>query len=220
MRDLFSFKGLIFICLFLSAQLLYGQQESQDTSLVQFSGIILDGSDEDLFPLPFANVLVNEDGRGTYSNWNGFFSIVAQKGAVITFSAIGYKPIDFIIPDTLEENRYSIVQLMTRDTINLPETIVFPWPSRDHFKLEFLAMDVSDEMQERAIENLAEKSIRQMIEEVPFDGDENADYYLRQEAKSYYHIGQTPPMNIFSPIAWAQFFEAWKRGDFKKKRDN
>jgi len=25
-------------------------------------------------------------------------------------------------------------------------------------------------------------------------------------------------MNIFNPIAWKGFFDAWKRGDFKKKK--
>jgi hypothetical protein len=108
---------------------------------------------------------------------------------------------------------------MSQDTINLPETVVFPWPNRDHFKLEFLAMDVSSELQQRAIENLAEKSLRQMREIVPSDGNENADYYLRQEAQSYYYLGQTPPMNIFNPIAWKQFFDAWKNGDYKKKKN-
>ena len=29
--------------------------------------------------------------------------------------------------------------------------------------------------------------------------------------------GQTPPMNIFNPAAWADFIQAWKRGDFKNK---
>jgi hypothetical protein len=57
-----------------------------------------------------------------------------------------------------------------------------------------------------------------MRNSVPYDGRENADYYLRQQASSYYYIGQTPPMQIFSPIAWKEFFDAWKRGDFKKKK--
>jgi len=30
-------------------------------------------------------------------------------------------------------------------------------------------------------------------------------------------MGQVPPQNIFNPIAWAEFIQAWKRGDFKRK---
>ncbi len=190
----------------------------EDTTLVQFSGMVLDGSNEQLYPVPYANVLVNNDGRGTYSDLKGFFSIVARKGQTITFSAIGYENVELVIPDTLQDDRYSIVQLMTQDTINLPEAVIFPWPSREHFKLEFLAMDVTSELQERAVENLAERTLSRMREEVVYDGNENADYYMRQQARNYYHIGQTPPMNIFNPFAWKQFFEAWKNGDFKKKK--
>ncbi len=194
------------------------QAQDTDPALVQFSGMVLDGSDEMLFPIPYANIILTEDGRGTYSDLKGFFSIVAKKGDVVTFSAIGYKEVEFLIPDTLTDSRYSLVQLMSQDTVNLPTAVVFPWPSREHFKLEFLAMDVTNEMQARAVENLAENTLSRMREEVPTDGNENADYYMRQQAKSYYHIGQTPPMNIFNPFAWKQFFEAWKRGDFKKKK--
>ena len=212
-------KIYLFICFsLLSFSMIKAQELPKDSVLVQFSGLVLDGTDENLYPIPFANILIGSDSRGTYSEWNGFFSIVAKKGDKVTFSAVGYKSIDYIIPDPLVDNRYSVVQLMTADTINLPETVVFPWPSRDHFKLEFLAMDVSNELQAKAVENLAENALRKMIEEVPYDGNENADYYLRQEAKNYYHIGQIPPMNIFSPIAWKQFFDAWKRGDFKKQK--
>ena len=119
----------------------FGQTKGED--LVQFTGIILDGSNEELLPIPYANVLVIEHNRGTYSDFNGFFSIVVEKGDSVEFSAVGYQPVVFQIPDTLTENRYSMVQLMSEDTINLPETVVFPWPSRDHFKLEFLALDVT-----------------------------------------------------------------------------
>jgi len=185
--------------------------------LVQFSGIVLDGSDELLVPVPYTNILVKKEGRGTYSDFNGFFSIVVRKGDLVEFSAVGYKTYDLIIPDTLTDNRYSLVQLLTRDTINLPMAVIFPWPSREHLRLEFLAMDVTSELQARAARNLTADNLERARKATPYDGRENADYYLRQQASSYYYIGQTPPMNIFSPVAWKQFFDAWKRGDFKKK---
>lgn len=200
---------------FLSIGGLFAQK---DTSLVQFSGMVLDGSNEQLYPVPYTNILVEGKGRGTYSDFKGFFSIVVEKGDVIVFSAVGYKTIEFKIPADLEDDRYSIVQLMTQDTINLPETVVFPWPSREHFKLEFLAMDVTPELAERAARNLANETLERMRNEVVADGNENADYYLRQQAREYYYIGQQPPMNIFNPVAWKKFFDSWKNGDFKKKK--
>ncbi|MFK7937651.1 MAG: carboxypeptidase-like regulatory domain-containing protein [Saprospiraceae bacterium] len=191
-----------------------------DSTLVQFSGMVLDGTTEDLYPVPYTNILVQGQGRGTYSDFKGFFSIVVEKGDVIVFSAVGYETVEYTIPDELEDNRYSLVQLMTQDAYNLPETVVFPWPSREHFKLEFLAMDVTPELQERAARNIANESLRRMRNKVDSDANEQADYYLRQQAREFYYIGQRPPMNIFNPVAWKKFFDAWKAGDYKKKDED
>jgi hypothetical protein len=188
-----------------------------DSNLVQFSGLVIDGSDDRLIPVPYTNVYIKGKGRGTYSDLKGFFSIVAHKGDVIRFSTIGYKTVEYTIPLDLKDDRYSLVQLMTQDVVNLPETVIFPWPSRDHFRLEFLAMDVTPELQKRAAENLAQETLKKAEAGVRYDGDENADYYLRKQASNYYHYGQMPPMNIFNPIAWGKFFKSWKNGDFKKK---
>lgn len=193
-------------------------QTDVNMNLVQFSGMVLDGATDQLYPVPYTNIIVKSKGRGTYSDLKGFFSIVAEKGDVIVFSSVGYKTVEYKIPTDLEDDRYSMVQLMTQDDINLPEVVIFPWPNRDHFKLEFLAMDVTPELQRRATENLAQESLNRAKLGVIADGRENANYYLRQQARDYYYIGQQPPMNIFNPIAWGKFFNAWKNGDYKKKQ--
>jgi hypothetical protein len=213
-----KYKGIIVTVLMMFVGLLAVQaQQKKSDRLVQFSGMVLDGTDDQLVPVPYVNILVKGKGRGTYTDFKGFFSIVIEKGDVIVFSAVGYKTVEFTIPEDLKDDRYSLVQLMTQDAINLPETVVFPWPSRDHFKLEFLAMDVTPELQEYAARNLAEETLQRMRRDVKLDGNENADYYLRQQAREYYYIGQQPPMNIFNPVAWKKFFDSWKNGDFKKK---
>jgi hypothetical protein len=210
-----KFLAPIFVFLMGGSVILQAQPLRED--LIQFSGMVLDGSEASLFPIPYVNILVKNEGRGTFSDFNGFFSIVVRKGDVVEFSAVGYKSFDMTIPDTLSDNRYSLVQLLTRDTVNLPTAVIFPWPSREHLRLEFLAMDVNSELQARAARNMTADNLERMRTALPYDGRENAGYYLRQQASSYYYIGQTPPMNIFNPVAWKQFFDAWQRGDFKKK---
>ena len=207
---------ILFFCL--TCSIVKAQVAQEGENLIQFSGMVLDGSDAELFPIPYTNVYVKSKGRGTYSDFKGFFSIVVEKGDSIGFSAVGYKTVEIAIPDTLTDNRYSLIQLMSQDTFNLPETIVFPWPSKDHFKLEFLAMDVTQEMQDKAVENLAQDALARGRDIVALDGKEHTNYYLRQQSRQYYYIGQTPPMNIFNPISWKKFFDAWKDGDFKKKK--
>lgn len=212
-----NWKHLVLALLVFSFGTAFLQAQPYKEDLIQFSGMVLDGSDQSLVPVPYTNILVKNEGRGTFSDFNGFFSIVVRKGDLVEFSAVGYKSFEMTIPDTLTDNRYSLVQLLSRDTVNLPTAIIFPWPSREHLRLEFLAMDVTSELQARAARNMTADNLERLRTALPYDGRENAGYYLRQQASSYYYIGQTPPMNIFNPIAWKQFFDAWQRGDFKKK---
>jgi hypothetical protein len=164
------------------------------------------------------NVYISATHRGTYSGSDGFFSLVGRKGEVVIFSSIGYQDVEYVSPDTLSADRYSIFQIMTRDSILLPETYIYPWPSREHFKLEFLAMDITNELEERAAENLSERALAQMMAYLPTDGDENVDFYLRQQAESYYYAGQVRPIQVLNAFAWKQFIDALKRGDFKRKK--
>jgi CarboxypepD_reg-like domain len=186
--------------------------------LVQFSGLVVTEERGQMVPVPYANIFVPQRKTGTTANYQGFFSIVVEKGESINFTALGFRKSIYTIPQSLTEQRYSLVQIMSRDTILLDEAIIFPWPSRDHLKTEFLAMNVTDQLQKRAMENLAAETLERVREVTPFDGRETGSMYLRQQAKNYYYYGQTPPMNIFSPTAWQQFFKSWKDGDYKKKK--
>ena len=219
MKNKYFYTGCLLFCFLLSAFSMTAQTTNANDSLVQLSGLVLDGATDELLPIPFANIYAEkETRRGTSTDFQGFFTLVVERGETIVFSSIGYKEVRFVVPDTLTDNRYSIVQLMTQDTINLPETVVFPWPSKKHFKIEFLAMDVTHELQRRASENIAQDVLEERRSSVVVDGNESADFYLRQQAQNYYFIGQAPPMNIYNPVAWKKFFEAWKNGDFKRKK--
>ncbi len=219
MRNLSFAVFLILITFF--AQEATAQQSGNlsDSTLVQFSGVVVgqQGSDT-IAPIPFANIYIPQSGRGTYSNLDGFFSIVARQGDAIEFSAIGFKTVEFTIPDTLTTNRYSIVQLLSQDSIVLPQATIYPWPSKEHFKEEFLALEVPDEgLEDLAMENLSQEKLEALRDITPRSGSETSSFYLQQQARSYQYIGQTPPQNIFSPLAWAKFIKALRDGDFKKK---
>jgi CarboxypepD_reg-like domain len=194
-------------------------QVSADAELVQFSGMVLsDDGKGKLAPVPFATVSVKGTSRGTLANYKGFFSIVVKRKEVIHFSSLGFTDAESVIPDTLKGTRFAVVQLLSADEINLPELVVFPWPNRDHFKQEFLNMDVSSALADNATANLAKERMQSIRQNTKMDGSENSKYYLQQVAQRNYSIGQAPPMPIFNVVSWAQFFTAWERGDFKKKK--
>lgn len=185
--------------------------------VLQLSGLVL--TSDSLMGLPYATVLIKGTGRGTVTDYQGFFSMVVAKGDVIEFSSIGHRTNSFIVPDTLSLDRYSVIELLTRDTFYLPETQIFPWPTKDQFKQAFLSINIPDDDYERAKRNLDRERMKELGMAMKMDGKENADYYFRNESYKYYYYGQVPPMNIFNPLAWAKFIEAWKNGDFKRKEN-
>ena len=226
MRHPFSMKQILAFSLFFIAFCAVGRAQEtpviDKSTPVQLSGIIVAEVDGRRTTVPYATVYLPEKRRGTYSDYRGFFTIVVEPGDKVRFNCIGFKPVSITIPDTLTQERYSIIQIMSQDTINLPMTMIYPWPSKEHFKVEFLKMDVTPELQRRATENLANEYLteaRKNPDIVPYGGRESANFYLRQQSREYVYLGQTPPMNIFSPLAWGQFFKAWKDGDFKKKKN-
>ena len=186
-----------------------------DKDLIQFSGVVITG--DSLAPVPFANVAVEELGRGTMTDTYGYFSFVARKGDRITFSAVGFRKSYFDIPDTLQEDKYSLIQILENDTILLQETVIYPWPTYDDFKQAFLAMEVPETDYDRAQRNLNNADMIARRAEMPADGSENFKYTMQNMQSRLYYAGQAPPVNLLNPFAWAQFIESWKRGDFKKK---
>mgnify|MGYP006205886371 CR=1 FL=1 len=75
------------------------------------------------------------------ADYYGYFSLVTQPKDTLFFSFYGYKTSTFIVPDTLTDNLYSILHTMYRDTINLPEFTVYPWPSKEEFARAFVEMN-------------------------------------------------------------------------------
>src|ERR1035437_2663898 len=109
-QKIFLSVVIILFPLFMSAQ-------ESDSTLVQFSGVVVTA--DSLFPVPFATVVIKNQWRGTMTDFYGFFSFVASKKDTVEFSAVGFKKARFIIPDTLKVDHYSLIQMMSHDTILL-----------------------------------------------------------------------------------------------------
>lgn len=186
-----------------------------DKDVVQLYGVVMAANN--LRGLPAVSIVVKGQNRGTISNEQGVFSIAVLKGDEIEFSSIGYKPKLVYIPKNLDGNQYSVIQLMVTDTAFLPITIIKKRRSREQFERDFVRVKIPDDALTIARKNTDETKRRILIHSLPSDGREAVNNVLRQNATKYYSAGQAPPMNIFNPFAWAEFIQAWKRGDFKNK---
>lgn len=189
--------------------------QAQERRVIQFSGVVVSG--DSLQPVPYTSIMVRNSYHGTISDYYGFFSFVALARDTIEFSAVGYQKSIFVIPDDLSENRYSLIQMMQKDTFLLKETVIYPWPTREQFKEAFLRIEVPDDDLERARKNLAQESMREMGMKMPMDGSMNFRNTMQNYQSQLYTAGQIPQNNLLNPIAWSRFIQAWKNGEFKRK---
>jgi len=189
--------------------------QHDDNSLVQFSGIVVTA--DSLTPVPYTNIVIKNTWRGTVADYYGYFSFVAYIKDTVIFSAVGFKKGEFSIPDSITGDRYSLIQVMASDTIMLTQTIIYPWPSKEKFKETFLKYDVPDDDYERAKKDLDLDQLKQMASNYPMDGSMNFRNSMQNYQDKLYYIGQTQPITILNPFAWAQFIKAWKEGKFKRK---
>jgi len=212
MKKILLYTGLF---IFLFPRTTKAQFESSRDSLLQLYGIVMTA--DSLVGIPAVSVTVKGQNRGTITNNQGVFSIVVLKGDQVEFTHVTYKPKTITIPRNIEGNQYSVVQLMIIDTVYLPATIIRPRPTPAQFARDFVNNKVPDDDIEIARQNTNTAKRRILLQTTPGDGGEATQVQFNKIANKATYYGQTPPMNIFNPAAWADFIQAWKRGDFKNK---
>lgn len=191
------------------------QQHTLQDSLVEVSGVTLTA--DSALVIPDVSIIIQGKGRGTISNDDGVFSIVALKGEVLIFSAVGFKSTKVTIPANLSKNHYGFAQLMEQDTTYLPVAVVKPYPTKDEFEDAFLHWKFPDNRYDIARANTQTANLRALMASTPADGGEGVSQTFNQQFQAAQYKGGFPPMNIFNPFAWAKFIKALKDGDFKKK---
>lgn len=205
----------LFIAAFLVPATSKAQFETARDSVVQLYGVVMTA--DSLVGIPAVSITIKGQNRGTITNSDGVFSIVVLKGDQVEFTHVSYKPKTVIIPRNLEGTQHSVVQLMVADTVYLPATIIRPRPTPEQFARDFVNTKVSDDDIEIARKNIDATKRRVLMQSMPADGREATSVQFRNIANKAVYQGQVPPMNIFNPAAWAEFIDAWKRGDFKRK---
>lgn len=186
--------------------------------LIQINGVIM--TSDSLRAVPGAIIAVKNKNRGVEAEYNGVFAIVCYKGDTLQFTSVGYRMAEFAVPKDLPGQYYSMIQLMVQDTFYLPETIIRPLPSKEAFDYAFKYWHIPNDQYEVARKNTDAYLLRMLAYTTPISGREAQSRELVKQANEAVYYGQRPPMNIFSPIAWGEFFEAWKRGDYRRKKYN
>jgi hypothetical protein len=208
---------LVVLLAFLFTSRVNAQFETVKDSVVQLYGIVMTA--DSLKAVEAVSVMVKGQNRGTITNHQGVFSIVVLKGDEVVFSHISYKPKTIVIPRDLEGNQYNMVQLMVEDTVYLPATIIRARPTPQQFERDFVNTKIPDDDIAIARQNNSAARRRALMNSTPGDAGAAQNLQMRNMANKATYAGQVPPMKIFDVASWAEFIKAWKRGDFKSKKN-
>ena len=209
---------LAFVCAFtlwmgLAAS---SQTDSLSAQVVQVSGLVVTG--DSLSPLPYCTVFRSRDRRGTMTDARGFFSLPALTGDTLEFSSVGYVSQQAVIPEGGELARVNLVQPMGRDTVTMNDAFVYPWPSRERFRQDFLALGLPNQGLDPAWDSpMDPMDIYDRLSEVGRDGQSTSSNALAAQAQQAGYAGQAPPVNLLNPVAWVQFLQALKSGDLRRQ---
>ncbi len=202
------------LCLAVLAKESFGQRQDIDTTrMLQLSGVVV--SEQDLTPMPYITVYDKSIGRGVIADYYGYFSMVSFPGDTLFFSYYGYKTSTYIVPDSLKENRYSIIHMLQQDTINLPEVTVYPWPSKEDFAKFFVEMQPYDDAIRRAQRELSGESLAFVAARLDADASLASGLLANQRNTKLYTNGQLPVNNLLNPYSWAKLVKDWKEGKLK-----
>jgi hypothetical protein len=191
------------------------QPGKENNPYILFTGLVL--TSDSLKPIPFVNIRTPKRGLIGYTDYLGHFDVVVKKGDTILFNQVEQEPSWHIVPDSLQGNRFSIIKLMVQDTISIPAIFIRALPLKALFENEFVTKEIPDDAYERARQNLEAEALKEELRMRPADAHTSQQMLAQSRANELYYYKQAPPQNYFSPTAWMQFLESWKRGDFKKK---
>jgi hypothetical protein len=104
------------------------------------------------------------------------------------------------------------------DTIAIAEAKIYPWKNYEEFREAFVNLKLPDEDMERARRNIALIRTQIIMDHEP-SARANFHNIMEQQYQQTFIQGQFPTYQIFNPFAWAKFFKALKRGDFKRKEN-
>jgi hypothetical protein len=139
--------GFLLICMLFSLNFLKAQEKKK-------AQIILKGTifNEETFE-PISNVHILSSSYATISNDKGYFSLNCYPGDTIRFSYVGFIKSYVIIPDSVREEKLSLLVYMVPDTILLKEVDVIAWCKKS-FKNEFLKLQMNDPREETLKQNI------------------------------------------------------------------
>ncbi|TCK99108.1 carboxypeptidase-like protein [Roseivirga ehrenbergii] len=204
----YSLRAIV-LCAFLFCSAQKGFAQNSNSGVVQLSGLVMNAdSTETVFGV---HIFALKTGRGTVSDYRGWFSKAFYAGDTLIFTSIGFKDRKIVVPDSVGD-QYTIIVAMEEEVTQLPDVEVSRFPSEELFKEAFLAMNLNEE-QESVLNAFAPEAVQRMVLTMPMGGSPDANYrYMMNQQYNQMQYRSGPTTNpLLNPFAWAKFINSLKK---------
>ncbi len=160
-----------------------GQNSKLTSNKIFITGAVYDSETKE--PLINAHFTIHKsENYSTLSS--GKFSLFGNPGDTISYRFIGYKEMKIVIPDTLKQLEYLMGVFMPKDTIQLPEIVIFP--RIENYPSIVTKVEVNDQMINQAQQNVNKARIQGLTQSAKnYDAEMNAKKTIRGfEMKAQY----------------------------------
>ena len=200
------------------ATTIFAQDAKRSSKLVQFSGIITDTDSNSVVPYVTITNVSNKNQKYA-ANYQGYFSIIVNPGDSLIFSAIGFNNRTVVLPNEINDHKYTEMVRLKPETVYLKAVRIYPWATIEEFNKEFLSMKVADDDMAIAKKNLSPKSIQGMILSLPRSASEisNSNYRYNFDRMQNVNMRQTNP--FLNPFAWGKLMQQIFSGDKSREAD-
>lgn len=197
-----------------------GFAQTTQKKLVQFSGVILNIDSNTV--VPYVTITKGAAGKESFeANYKGYFSLVANEGDTLIFSAVGYRREALVIPTNIPDNSYTVMVKMKQEQISLPIVRVFPWASMDEFNKEFMTMEFADDDLQIAKRNVNRSDLLAMAKTLPRDGKEiqSLNFQNNHIELTNKNMNQRMANPLLNPFAWGSLIQQIMQGDKSRNND-
>lgn len=145
-KDSMAFRRLILI--FFALVWLYAPLRAQTYVMIQ--GSVYDLTGESMVGAHARN---QSKGYGTFTDYNGKFSLVLAKNDTLKVSMIGYKSFILKIPDKLDALNYSLKITLLMDTVHISGPVIRAYPATyPEFRKEFVELRTPEELMHKKLD--------------------------------------------------------------------
>jgi len=207
-----QFKYLIIISFVLVAMGFSPDLKAQDREnlpIVQISGMVMNA--DSTIGVPYAHIYSKRTGRGTISDFKGWFSQAFLAGDELVISVVGLKNIEYQVPEN-EGDQVTVVFALEEEVTQLADVEINPFPTEAIFKEAILAMNLTED-QKQILNAYQPETIQEMVRTMSIEGSPGMNYRYMMNQQFYNLQQQAGPATnpLLNPFAWAQFINSLKK---------